>query len=279
MKYSLGVFSGILGRGGSKSGQLLLKWNVILGVFFVVEGVALLILSVPRDVAFYAGYLANDSLQSALQHTTVTTAAIHQLAMVNITYLVAALCFVAALAHIIRATVKRGNYGVRLEQRNVLLHPAQIAGEAAVLFVLLGLLGGIYDIGSFVLMLACAAVLGLALSVICTVRTGTGKQNNGAVLAKAGNVLWLAGLVPLSVILLHMVAGNVFGAHTPAHVYLAYVVTLAFAVAMAVNTGLVRRQAGKQGPAVRSTEWRFMAINAVGITLVCAVLFAGLLRP
>lgn len=259
--------------------QLLLKWNVILGVLFVVEGVALLLLSVPRDVALYAGYLVNDPLQSALQHTTVTTAAIHQLAMVNITYLVAALCFVAALAHIIRATVRRGNYEVRLEQRNVLLHPAQIAGEAAVLFVLLGLLGGIYDIGSFVLMLACAAVLGLALSVIGTVRAGTGKQNNGVVLAKAGNVLWLAGLVPLSVILLHMVAGNVFGARTPAHVYLAYIVTLAFAVAMAVNTGLVRRQAGKQGLAVRSAEWRFMAINAVGITLMCAVLFAGLLRP
>jgi hypothetical protein len=280
MKYGLGVLSVALHKGRPKvTERFLRKWNAMLAVLFVVEGIALLLLSVPRDVALYVAYLAGDPLQSALQHVTVATAAVHQLAMVNVTYIVAALCFVAALAHIVRATVGRSSYETHLGQRNVLLHPAQMAGEAALLLVLLGLLGGMYDVGSLMLTIASAGVLGLALSLIGTVRTGAGKQSDGSAVAKAGNILWLAGLVPAAVVLLHMVAGTVFGVRTSAYVYLAYVTTLALAVAIAVNIGVAQSRSGKQGDTMHGTEWRFMVVNFVGITLVCIELFAGLLRP
>lgn len=233
----------------------------------------LLLLSVPRDYPVYIAHLTTDPLQSALQHVTVMAPAVHQLFMLNITYLAAALCFLAALFHLLRGSVLRKRYEVVPGQpARILLHPVQMTIELGVVLAMLGLLGGIYDAASFLLLFVIAVLFGLGLRLV--EHQGQGREVGVAL----RSLVWLSGVSGAACVVLYLFASRTFGAGMPGVVYVAAVSAVVVALLLVVNWRLVWMKHGKWKDSMTGEQW-FMIVNFAGVTLLSAELFVLLLRP
>src|SRR6185437_109831 len=92
------------------------RWNIVLAVLFSVQGGAILLFSAPYYVPVTLSYLTRDSLQSQLTGHLVTSMGSEQIVVLNLAYLVAFFLFVAALAHLLPATVWRSRYEAELRK-------------------------------------------------------------------------------------------------------------------------------------------------------------------
>ncbi len=90
--------------------QSLNKWNKVLAVLHLLQGIAVLLLSKGVSWPVTTSYLTQDSLVTKAVGRPVLSPATHTLFNINIAYLVAAFFFLSALAHAIIATRYRKTY-------------------------------------------------------------------------------------------------------------------------------------------------------------------------
>ena len=265
--------------GGSTdvSNQLLRKWNLSLIFLYGLQAAAMLLLTVPRNYPLNVTFATSDALQTKLQHMTVTAPAIHQVGTLNVAYLVAGWFIVAAIAHLLAATILRTRYEVGLKRATNAIRGTQLTVESAVVLVVLALMAGVYDAGSLLVLVLFAAITSMLLWAL-----RVGQQPNKRPTLGWG---WLrraavvSGVAPLALLLLYIVAAAIFGdaSFTWASVGVCLSAVLV-ALLLLLNGWLTRTKRGRW-TSYRYGELWYMALNFIGLTLLGWELFAAVLHP
>jgi hypothetical protein len=251
----------------------LFTWNKYLAILHAVQGVLILILSVNRSFPVTTSYLGVDTLQTQAQGHTVLATGTQQLFSVNMAYLIAAFFFMSAIAHVLMATRLRKQYENDLKKGVNKIRWIEYAFSASTMMVAIGLLVGVQDISTLLMMFGLIAVtnlLGLAMEV----------YNQGA-----RKVNWLsfvigcvASALPWIVVVIYLVSGAVYGSTAPAFVYWIFVTIGILFDSFAVNMYLQYRKVGNWKDYLYG-ERTYMILSLVAKTALAWQIFAGALRP
>lgn len=254
--------------------QQLFKWNIVLAALHALQGIAVIALSKPQTLPVTTNFLTIDSLKtSASGGAPVLAPATQQIGDVNLGYLIAAFFFMSAAAHLIIATVYRKRYEANLAKGLNKARWIEYAFSASTMMIAIGLLVGLYDLSSMIMLFALTAVmnlLGLAMEVY---NQGKSKPN-----WLAYNIGCVSGVVPWVVIAIYLIGGSVYGATAPAFVYWIFVSIFVFFSSFALNMWLQYRKVGKWSDYYYG-ERSYMILSLVAKSLLAWQVFAGTLRP
>lgn len=254
--------------------QNLNQWNVGLAILHAVQGIAVLLLSKGVSFPVNVSYLTQDSLASQTAGHAVLAPATKHFFDVNMAYLVAAFFFMSAFAHVIIATKYRKTYESDLKKGINKARWIEYGVSASTMIVAIGLLSGVYDLGSLTMFFGLILImnlLGLAMEIFNQ---------------KAKKVNWLsykigclAGVLPWIVIAWYLKCANIYGSgKIPTFVYFIYGTMFLFFSSFAVNMYL---QYKKKGPWVDYLygERVYMILSLVAKSALAWQIFFGSLRP
>ena len=254
------------------------RWNIALAVFFAVQGGAVLLFSVPYHVPVTLFYLTRDSLQSQLTGHLVTAMGSEQVVVLNLAYLVALFLFVAALAHLLAATVWRARYETALRKGVYALRWVEYAIASAAILVTLALSVGVHDLVTLLLIAGLAAVAPLCCWVMEAQYPLTGRKVaprwlSAMIGANAGLLAWLALAVSLA-------ATNIFGAGqaVPHFLYWTCPVALLLFAAFGGNLYLLYARRGRWAMYAYGERW-YMLLSVLVKTYLAWQIFASVLHP
>lgn len=252
------------------------RWNIVLAAVHAAQGIVLLLFSTVHDVPVTVSFLTTDTFQTKLSGGLVTAPAAHQLLVINLAYAAAAGFFVAAVAHVLAATVCRQRYEAGLRKGRSALRWSSYALMAGFMLVTIGLLAGVYDAASLILLYMLALLMGTAgFAMEAFPRRGTALAADRL----AGGIAVAAGCAPWGIIALYLLATNIFGSgHVPGFVYWLSVSVLASFVLAGLNAYLTHMRKGKWASYWYAERW-YMVLALVAQSLLAWQVFAGLLHP
>lgn len=270
------IFQLFTNRKTKITNQSLKKWNIILFGLYIIQGGAILLFSAAHYFQINSLFVTNDALQTKLTGETVTAPAVHQLFTINLVGPVAAFIFVAAIIHLLIATIFRPQYELWFKKNINPFRWLEYGLCGGIILVVIGLLAGIYDIASLFLLFTLAIIAALS-GLIIEAQTTTIKQK---LLPKwLGNcVTFVAVLVPWFVIGFYILATDIFGAGTPGYMYALYPLMLLLFVAIAINTYLVRTKKGDWSNYLYSEYWH-MGLSFTVQSLLAWLIFIYVLHP
>jgi hypothetical protein len=249
----------------------LYSWNKWLAWVHALQGITILVVSANVLLPVTTSFLTANPLTS----TITLVPASHHLFDINVAWLVAAFFFISATAHCLLATVYRKRYEAELKQGINRLRWIEYAVSASTMLVAIGLLSGIYDLSTLIMIFALSFImnlLGLAMEVY-----NQGKRNAPNWLAYG--IGCMAGIVPWVVFAIYIFGTNVYGSgHIPTFVYWIYASMFIFFNGFAVNMYLQYKGKGKWANYLYG-ERVYMILSLVAKTLLAWQVFAGTLRP
>jgi hypothetical protein len=186
------------------------KWNATLALLFLVQGSAILLFGAVYNVPINVLFLTGDSLQTQLTHHMVMALAIRQLYMLNVAYLIAAYFFIAAIVHLFLATFLRVRYEAALKKSRNTVRWIEFSISAGVIFILVSVLAGIYDVGSLFLISLFGMLLGIS-GMFMEQRIFT--STNSLYMWLIRLIAIITGVAPLLVIVCYIMATNMFGSN------------------------------------------------------------------
>jgi hypothetical protein len=254
------------------NGGSLQRLNLMAGIMQLVQGLIILALGANRVFPVQISYPTPDPIASELQGTQVWSMATRTLFEVNMLYLLAALCLIAAVIHILAATIYRQQQDADIKKR---LNKLRWIGSGFVFGALLtitGVLAGIEDeglLGSMLVLGVLSGLLGLAVEYAVTAK-------NRALNGLLHTAMTILVLVPLALIAKHLWAAEVYGGSLPAAVY---GVQATMVVALIGNGLIGHLQRGRKG------QWKdylfgeklYLVWSFVTITAVVWQIFVGIL--
>lgn len=252
------------------------KWNVVLAILLAVQAIAFVLLATARDVPLNITFLTTDSLQTQLRDHAVTAPAMQQLTTVNIVLVMTAALAVASLFRAGFATVFRDYYESALKRAVAGWRWIELAVCGVLIVGTVGLLAGIYDVLSLLLLTGLVAVMYLA-GYSMEVHAASKRTNNtlGPVLAVSRII---AGALALGTLALALAATALFGAGSVgAFVYGLYAIVLVLFAKQMLNGYLGGMKSGKWSSYLYQESW-YMVLQFVGLTVFTWVLFIGLTR-
>lgn len=245
-------------------------FNLVMGLFHLVQGIVVLLLSDPEKgiVPITVNYLKYDlELQKLLAVT-------EQITEVNIAWFVATFFFMSAFAHLFISTVYRRKYEEDLKVGINRVRWFEYAFSASVMMLAISFLTGIYDLASLVMIFALDALMnltGLAMEV-----HNTGKEKVNWLTFILGCI---AGIVPWLVFGIYVYSiTEVGGGDIPNFVYWIYVSIFLFFNSFAINMFLQYKKVGKWKDYLYG-EKAYIVLSLVAKTLLAWQVFGGTLRP
>src|SRR3990167_10827804 len=261
-------------RGQSKSSKITLKslneWNVWLAITHGLQAVAVVILS--RSVPFpvTTNYLTVDELASKGAGRTVLAPATRHLFDINVAYLVAAFFIMSAAAHLIVAGKYRKTYEKDLKKGINRVRWIEYGISASTMMVAIGLLSGVYDIGTLILFFGLILImnlLGLAMEIY--------NQKVRKVNWLSYKIGCLAGLLPWAVVAIYLWHANLYGSgNIPTFVYFIYGSLFVFFSCFAINMYLQYKKYGKWADYLYG-ERVYMILSLVAKSLLAWQVFFG----
>ena len=265
------VVAEVAQTGKSKNFAMLNKWNLALAIVFAAQAVIILILSKTVTLPVVTHYLAPDTLASQAAGHTVLALAVHHLFDVNLAYLVAAFLLVSAAFHAVIATKERTHYEADLKQGVNGLRWLDYGLSAGIMLVTIGLLNGVYDASSLIMIFVLVALLHLlgyfGETNAVTMRA---KAQSFVGLLVAGGAVWL-------VISMYLKEAIVYGTGLAHFVYSIDAVIFIITLGLAANTLMVFKAKNKWADYLYS-ERIFMALSFVAKTALAWMIFAGFLK-
>jgi len=253
--------------------QSVRNWNKWLAAVFALQGVVILVLSDSRMLPVATGYIGADTLQSQAQGHTVLATSSQHLFDVNLTFIVAAFLFMAAIAHGLAAST-----GFHKKYENDLKSGAnkvrwiEYAFSASTMAVAVGLVVGVQDIALLLTLFGVTALASLYGLVIDMRGMSAGRLHWPDRLA-AG----IAALVPWAVIAAYLLGGCVYGA-VPGYAWWIAGTMFVSSAGFAVNFYLQHCKRGKWTNYLYG-ERVFMILSLVAKTALAWQIFAGSLHP
>ena len=157
--------------GGTITVQKLRSFNVALAALHTAQGVAVLLLSKRFALPVTGSYLKFNAATQHLQPAVTT------LLHIQLPWLIALFFFLSALAHIFVATIYNRRYNQNLGRGINKVRWIEYSLSASVMMVAIGLLVGIYDLSSLVMLFALVSIMNL-MGLVMEVHNQTTKKTS-----------------------------------------------------------------------------------------------------
>lgn len=247
--------------------KALRKFNYVMSGLHAAQGIAVLLLSTAFTLPVTGSYLAFNASTQHLEHATKT------LFDVRLSWLIVAFFFVSAVAHLIVGTIynKRYNHDLKLGINKA--RWIEYSVSASIMMVAIGMLVGIYDAASLVMLFGLASVMNL-MGLVMEIHNQTTQKTN-----------WLsylvgcwAGLIPWLVVAFYMWLGATEGSRAPTFVYWIFVSIFVFFSSFAINMVLQYKKIGPWKNYLYG-ERVYIILSLVAKSLLAWQVFTGTLRP
>lgn len=244
-------------------------YNVVMGFLHLVQGLLIIWLSNGFSLPIRTSYLVFNPLTQTLDSS------MKHLFDVRFGYWVAAFSFLSALAHFIVSTVYYKKYAEGLSRHINIARWIEYAFSASLMMFLIGVLSGIYDLSTLVLMFGLTAVMNLCGLVMELVN-----QNKGN---KSWSAFWvgsLAGILPWIVIAIYFIGAvtSSDGGRPPSFVYWIYFSIFLFFNSFAINMYLQYKEVGPWKNYLFG-EKVYILLSLIAKSALAWQIFAGTLRP
>lgn len=247
--------------------QGLRRFNVVLGFLHLLQGIAVLVLSVSFALPISGSYLEFDEATQGLEPAS------RVLFDLSLPALIAGFLLLSAGAHFFIATGYNGAYNRNLALGINKARWYEYSLSASVMIVAVSLLVGVYDAMSLVMLFALVAIMNL-LGLVMEIHNQT-----------TAKVSWisywigcLAGIVPWVVIAFVLWLGADSGSAAPTFVYWIFVSIFVFFNCFAINMVLQYRKVGPWKDYLYG-ERVYMILSLVAKSLLAWQVFAGTLQP
>jgi hypothetical protein len=245
-------------------------FNIVMGFFHLIQGIAVLILSDPTKgvVPITINFLRYDvELQKLLPVTK-------QITEVNIAWFVAIFFFLSAFAHLFISTVYRKKYESDLRKGINRVRWFEYALSASVMMLGISFLTGIYDLSSLVMIFTLDAIMNL-MGLAMEVHNSEKEKPNWLTYI----IGCIAGIVPWIVFGIYVYGARELGnGNIPDFVYWIYVSIFIFFNSFAINMFLQYKKIGPWKDYLFG-EKVYIILSLVAKTLLAWQVFGGTLRP
>ncbi len=248
--------------------QGLRRFNLIMGFLHLVQGVLMIVLSNATTYPIFSNFLKFDISTFSL---TPDPKLIYEL---RFGPAVAAFLLLSAVAHFYLSTVGYKRYVANLEKGMNPIRFYEYALSSSLMIVLIGMLVGIWDVGTMIALFGVNAAMNLFGIVMETVNQYTKKTDWSAFIFGC-----FAGIIPWIVVVMYFLgAVNSGDAKPPAFVYAIIPTILVFFNIFAVNMWLQYKKIGPWKDYLFGERF-YIVLSLAAKTLLAWMIFSGTLAP
>ncbi|MBM3120555.1 MAG: hypothetical protein FJZ97_00035 [Chloroflexi bacterium] len=248
--------------------QGLRRFNLIMGFLHLVQGVLMIVLSNATTYPIFSNFLKFDIDTFSL---TPDPKLIYEL---RFGPAVAAFLLLSAVAHFYLSTVGYKRYVASLEKGMNPIRFYEYALSSSLMIVLIGMLVGIWDVGTMIALFGVNAAMNLFGIVMETVNQYTKKTDWSAFIYGC-----FAGIIPWIVVVMYFLgAVNSGDAKPPAFVYAIIPTILVFFNIFAVNMWLQYKKIGPWKDYLFGERF-YIVLSLAAKTLLAWMIFSGTLAP
>ena len=244
------------------------RFNAVMGLLHLVQGVLMIVLSNDTTYPIYTNYLRFDLDTFSL---TPDPKLAYELLFGPA---VAAFLLLSAIAHFSLSTFGYGWYVKNLKKG---MNPARFyeyALSSSLMIVLIGMLVGIWDLGTLIVMFGINAMMNF-FGIMMELHNQTTEKTNWTSFIYG----CIAGIIPWIVIVLYFLgAVNSAGAKPPAFVYAIIPTIFVFFNIFALNMFLQYKKVGRWKDYLFG-ERMYIVLSLVAKTALAWQIFAGTLAP
>ncbi|MHB0858530.1 MAG: heliorhodopsin HeR [Anaerolineae bacterium] len=248
--------------------QGLRRFNLIMGVLHLVQGLFMILVSNDTTYPIYTNYLNFDTATRSLQPNA-------QL-LYNLRFgpAVAAFLLISAVAHFYLATVGYPRYVRNLKKGMNPVRFYEYALSSSLMIVLIGMLVGLWDLGALILIFGLNATMNL-FGIMMEYHNQYTKKTDWTAFVYGS----IAGIIPWVVIMLYFVGAISSGdAKPPAFVYAIIPTLFVFFNIFAINMVLQYKQIGRWKDYLFG-ERVYIILSLSAKTVLAWLIFAGTLAP
>lgn len=250
------------------------KFNILASIFLAIEGIVVLVLSKQVTWPVTTNYLTVDELATKSNGSPVLVTATKPLFDLNLGYIVAAFLLLSSLALAIVATVYRKRYEADLAKGINRARWFEYSVTASLMMVGIGLLSGITDLSSLIMIFALIAVMNLCGLVMEVVNQGRKQPNWLSYIVGC-----IAGIIPWVVFVIYVWGATVYGGgDVPSFVYWIYLSIFLFFNCFAIVMYKQYKGKGKWADYLYG-ERAYIILSVVAKSALAWQVFAGTLRP
>jgi hypothetical protein len=254
--------------------ESLFKWNRALALVHLLQGLIIMFLAQSSAFPVTTNFLTLNTLATEASGNPVLAPASTILFEVNLAYIVVAFFFMSAIAHAIIASKYLKKYEAGLKVGINRARWIEYAISASTMMVGIGLLSGVYDISSLLMMFGLTAVMNLC-GLAMELHNQTTKTTNWTSYIVGS----LSGIIPWIVLGIYFWGANIYGSgNIPTFVYFIYVSIFVFFFSFALNMYLQYKKKGKWADYLYG-EKVYMILSLVAKSALAWQIFFGALRP
>ncbi len=250
-----------------KKFKKLRNFNGIMGVFHLIQGFIMLILSNDFSLPVTRSFLEFDPLTETLEPATVT------MFNLRIGPIVASFLFISAIAHFLIATVLYEKYVANLKKGINKYRWYEYSISASVMIWVIAMLTGIYDVGTLLLIFFLNAMM-----ILFGLRMEIHNQYTEKTDWKPFIYGCIAGIIPWVVIFIWLFGAGGEEGGPPDFVYYIFVTIAILFNSFAINMVLQYKKVGKWKDYLYG-ERVYVILSLVAKSALAWQVFAGTLRP
>lgn len=245
----------------------LIRLNLIASALHLFQAAVVYILSKDFSLPISGSFLKFNKTAQELEPASKV------LFHLSLPSLIVIFFLLSSIAHLVVATVYRKKYERNLKIGLNKARWFEYSLSASVMIVAIGLLVGIYDLNSLIMMFTLTAFMNLMGLVMEVHNQSTDKTN-----WLSFNIGSLAGIVPWAVVASYMWLGASDGSKAPTFVYWIFVSIFIFFSCFALNMFLQYKKIGPWKNYLYG-ERMYIVLSLVAKSLLAWQVFAGTLRP
>jgi len=244
------------------------RFNWIMGLLHLIQGVLMIVISNDTTYPIFTNYLRFDRETFSL---TPNPSLLYEL---RFGPAVAAFLRLSALAHFYLSTIGYRRYVQNLKQGMNPVRFYEYALSSSLMIVLIGMLVGIWDLGSMILAFGLNAMMNL-FGIMMELHNQHTKRTNWTAFVYGS----IAGIIPWAVIVLYFAGAlSSAGAEPPGFVYAIIPTIFVFFNSFAINMVLQYKKVGRWKDYAFG-ERVYIVLSLLAKTALAWQIFAGTLAP
>jgi hypothetical protein len=244
------------------------RFNLIMGALHLIQGVFMILVSNDRTYPIFTNYLKFDTAALSL---VPNTQLVYELPF---GIAVALFLLISAVAHIYLGTVGFSRYVANLKKGMNPIRFYEYALSSSLMIVLIGMLVGMWDLGSMILIFGLNAMMNL-FGIMMEYHNQKTERTNWTAFVYGS----IAGIIPWIVIMMYFLGAlNSSGAKPPAFVYAIIPTIFVFFNIFAVNMVLQYKKVGRWSDYLYG-ERAYIILSLAAKTALAWQIFAGTLAP
>ncbi len=244
------------------------KFNVVMGFLHLIQGILMIVLSNDTTYPIFTNFLRFDRETFSLVPDP------QLLYELRFGPAVALFLLISAVAHFYLSTVGYRRYVSDLKKNMNPVRFYEYALSSSLMIVLIGMLTGIWDLGSMILMFGLNAMMNL-FGIMMELHNQATKRTDWTAFIYGS----IAGIIPWIVIVLYFFSALSSGdAKPPAFVYTIIPTLFVFFNAFAVNMVLQYKKVGRWKDYLFG-ERAYIVLSLTAKTVLAWLIFAGTLAP